>query len=141
MISLKDIKTAVNTLLTENFTDIDLMSTDVKEGFNRPSFFVKLDNMDKKDGLYSFTREMTVRIYYFPTSIYDYSIELLEKQSSLESIFNLNFSVGDRVITIDDTPSDIVDGVLEFDINFSYSDSYETEDTSELMEELEYTQD
>jgi len=140
MITLKDIKKAINSIISNKFPDVEIMSTDVKEGFNRPSFFVQLDNVTKDDRLYYFTRDMTVRIYYFPSDRYNYNLEVLDVVDGLESIFNLNFNVSDRVITIDNTSYDITDGVLEFDLEFNYTDSYGYEEQGELIEELEYKQ-
>lgn len=137
MLSLKQIKLAINNMLITKFPSIDIQSTDIKEGFNRAAFFVTIDNVNRDTRLYHSERSMTIRIHYFPSDRYKNSLELLDIQDDLESIFNLNFIVEDRVITIDDTQSQVVDGVLEFEFDFNFLESNDITETGELMGELE----
>lgn len=136
MLTLKQIKLAINNMILEKFPDIEIISRDVSEGFVRPSFHVMFDNIDRDTRFYVSERSMTVRIYYFPSDRYEYSLEILDIQDSLESIFNLNLEVEDRVITINETRGQQIDGVLEFEFDFDFVESNEREDKGELMEEL-----
>ena len=137
MLTLKQIDKAIGDLILNHFPNIEIQSTDVKEGFNRPSFFVKLDNPIRDTRLYSSNRSMTVRINYFPKSRKDYAIDLMDVQDELETVFNLNISIADRTITIDETRAQVIDGVLEFEFDLEFSEAVEIEDDSEIMEELE----
>lgn len=118
MISLKDIRQAVNHQL--NVTGIEINSRDVSEGFNRPSFFVQLDNVKTFSTPTHVRRSLTVRIYYFPTERHENSMELLNMQEQIESLFVLHLKVKDRLLNIDDVDSTIIEGVYQawFDLDF-----------------------
>jgi hypothetical protein len=137
MIKYTDILTSVNTVLDNHFPTIEIQSNDVSEGFNRPSFFVKFDNISKSSSLEHFNRSMTVRIYYFPSDINNNSLELLETQEILESAFDLKLEVLDRFLNIEDVNIDTVDGVLHCYFDIQYSDTKDIQDDSELMNSLE----
>lgn len=134
MLTLKQIKLAIIDMIMTKFPDIKIQSTDVTSGFKRPSFFVTIDNVNRDSRLYHSIRSMTIRIHYFPSDRNKYSLELLDIQDGLESIFNLNFKVEDRVITINDTRSQEVDGVLEFEFDLNFLESNEITQTGELGE-------
>jgi hypothetical protein len=121
MITYKDIKKAINETLTNEF-QIEINSKDIQEGFNRPSFFVSFDNQVSSSTTNEFEKSLTIRINYFPSDRYDYSLELLEVQDRLEKIFDLKLKVLDRKFNIHETSTIETDGVLEFsfDIQFSY---------------------
>lgn len=137
MLSLKDIKLAVNNKIKEQFPDVDIQSKDVKEGFKRPSFFVQLDNIQRDTRLYTAVRDITVRIYYFAEDRYKNDLENMDVLDGLESCFNLNFTAGGKVITINDTRGQTIDGVLEFEFDFQFYEDVQEPDDSDLMQELE----
>lgn len=134
-----DIKKAINDRLKSQFS-IEIQSKDVREGFNRPSFFVEFDDMTRTKYESHEQKSLTVRIYFFPTSSTHYSIELMEVQERLEDVFGLKLKVKDRLININSTESLIVDGILEFSfqLDFYYqntylSDSYLVNQKQEVM--------
>lgn len=129
MLKLEQIMTAINTKLIDKF-GIEINENDVKKGFNRPSFFVKFEDIYKTDYIYNFERGLTVRIYYFPSDRYKYQLEVLEVQQEIENLFKIGFVVEDRHLTIrEGIESDVIDGVLEvsFGLSFMDSDYEETE--------------
>ncbi|QEK13725.1 hypothetical protein FQB35_15465 (plasmid) [Crassaminicella thermophila] len=135
MITLKDIKKAINSLISANFT-AEITSRDIKEGFKRPSFFVEFDNVKKSPaGEDQINRELTVRIYYFPSNRYQYSVEILEVQEKLEEVFDTKLKVQDRYFNIDEVESIVTDGVLQFYFDIRYEEGREIPD-AELMENL-----
>lgn len=143
MITYKDIKIAVNKKL--DVLGVEINSNDVSEGFNRPSFFVQLENNKRSSNESQVHKALTVQIYYFPTDRYEYSIELLEMQESLEELFDLKLRVKDRFFNIDETHALTTDGVLSFsfDIEFYHSRKFTynvegVETHSEMMEELDF---
>lgn len=140
MITYKDIRKSINQQLSK--TGIEINSRDVSEGFNRPSFFVQLNNIGRSSDESQVHRSMMVQIYYFPTDRYEYSIEVLEMQETLEELFELKLPVKDRFFNVDEFRSDTVDGVLNarFDLEFYDARSrnkYE-QYPSELMGELDF---
>ena len=136
MINLQQILAAINLKLANKF-GIDINSNDIKEGFKRPSFFVQFENILKTDYLYHTDRQLTVRIYYFPTNKHQYQLEVLEKQEEIEELFRLGVAVGDRYIdVVDGIEADITDGVLMVSFDLSYSYKVEEIDTSEKMGDL-----
>jgi len=88
MVGIKDIMAAINNLLKENFPDVKRRSTDIRQGYTRPCFYVEMDR-DMASKLNTQLKEKTVsiRTYYFPTDEYDSRIELLSVQDKLEEIF------------------------------------------------------
>jgi hypothetical protein len=88
MIGIKDIITAINNLLKENFPDVKRQSTDIRQGYARPCFYVEMDrDMAYKLNTQLKEKTVSIRIYYFPTTEYDSRVELLDMQDKLENIF------------------------------------------------------
>ena len=88
MIGIKDIITAINNLLKENFPDVKRQSTDIRQGYKRPCFYVEMDrDMAYKLNTQLKEKTVSIRIYYFPTTEYDSRVELLDMQDKLENIF------------------------------------------------------
>ncbi|HIW32449.1 MAG TPA: hypothetical protein IAA29_06660 [Candidatus Paenibacillus intestinavium] len=142
MITLVKIDKLISTMLTSSFPDIEVISTDVEEGFARPSFKVVLENI-RFNELQNYTEnDMTVRIYFFPTSMYDYSVEVLEKQHELRKLFNYTISIDDQTIIIHEASTDVTDKILWFEFNISYLDSSNRQqpvydDLEELVSDVE----
>ena len=138
MITYKDIKKAINGLLTEEF-NIEINSNDVKEGYSRPSFFVSFDNQTKSSTLTQIEKSLTIRINYFPSDRYGNSIELMDMQEQLENLFDVKLPVKDRRFNIVDVTSTVTDGVLDFSFDIEFSDVREVvydEQPSEMMQTL-----
>ncbi|WLR52463.1 hypothetical protein LC040_06055 [Bacillus tianshenii] len=140
MITLKDIKKSINSKISAAFAGIDIQSTDVSEGFHRPSIFVEFDNMKKESFPEQIRRSLTVRIYYFPSDRSQHSIELLEVQERLEALFDLKLDVLNRKFNIQDVSTNIVDGVLNFYFDIAYEEGKEIDESNiEKMLTLELT--
>ena len=135
-LTYEQIVTAITSQLQTQFPSVSIVAEDVTEGssnaatgytFPRPSFTVTLENVSNDDMLSVAERLLTCRILYFPTNIYTYSVEMLQTMDGLESAFNLNIPIQDRVLTLEDTRSQqIGDGtqikVLEFSFDISWYD-------------------
>jgi len=131
------INAAINEAILAEFPGIKIMSRDVEEGFDRPSFFVQLETNRTETFEGSIRRDMTCRIRYFPTDRYRFKEEAYDVIDRLESLFGLNFQVGDRTITIDGAYADIIDKVVHYDFDFSfYDDVPESDPGGQPMEEL-----
>lgn len=129
---------AINLAIKSAFPAITIQSRDVEEGFQRPSFFVLLETNRTETDQFTLQRDMTARVRFFPTDRYVYKEEVYGVQDKLEALFGLSFAAEDRSITIDGAESFVVDGVLQYDFNFSYLEAAGTgEETGQLMGELE----
>lgn len=140
MITYKDIRLAINRQLKK--TGIEITSRDVTEGFDRPSFFVQLDDVGRSGDENQVHKSMTVRIYYFPSDRYEYSIEVLDMQEMLENLFDLKLAVKDRFFNVDEVRTDVVDGVLNCSFDLEFYDGRERniyeQHPSEVMEILQF---
>lgn len=123
MITYKDLRIAVNRKLKT--TGIEVNSEDVSEGFNRPSFFVEFLNIARSSDENQVHKSLSVQIYYFPTDRYEYAIEVLEMQETLENIFDLKLAIKDRLINVEDIDTGIVDGVLNCSFDLAFYDGRE----------------
>jgi hypothetical protein len=153
MVALKDIALAINKIIINGFmytsyNNVEIQSNDIKKGFERPCFYVEFEGMKKSNfNLVMVDRNITARIYYFPTDRNKYRIELLEVQEILEKIFNSPIMVNESfAITVDEINSEIIDGVMQtsFDLYTVEikDESYYPEDANlEDMEELEIEQE
>lgn len=122
-------------------TGIDTTSKDVSEGFDRPSFFISLDNIKASDFMReALDREITVRIYYFPSTIDNNRIELLNMQDKLSELFledNL-IKVNEYMnIEVDELEFNVIDKVLHCYFDIRLSQDYNRTDDRPYMEELQ----
>ncbi|MBU7320279.1 phage tail terminator family protein [Paenibacillus oleatilyticus] len=129
---------AVNERISAEFPDISIQSSDVEEGFERPSFFVEIDTDASETFQFTLQRDMTCRILFFPTDRNEFKEEVYDVQDRLEKMFGLNFSVLGRTITIDEAETFVMDRVLHYDFRFAYFDDAAPEETGEKMQELGY---
>jgi hypothetical protein len=143
MIKYTDILKAINSKLKSKFPDVPIVSeSDVKEKIVRPSFMTALDNMKASDFMgNSIDREMTARIYFFPTDRDINKIENLDKLDGLNELFIQDGSIEvseDCIIELyGEHEIDIVDKVLQYEIEIVINDDYEVVDDVELMEDIE----
>lgn len=144
MITYSQIVKAINTKIKSAFSNIKFQSIDNNEGLIRPSFRTNLDNVKSSNFMnVAKDREITVRIYYFPTDRNDYRTELLDVQNALESLFldENTISTDDGfIIEIYECEFDVVDGVLHFYFDIMLSEDFNRVDEGDNMEELEYKQ-
>jgi len=131
---LTDIKTAIVARLRSQIPGVNIPAMEIKQGFKKPAFFVEIVPISKvNQSPGQFTRSVTVIIHYF--SVNETHIENLEMQDQLEAAFDMTLTVGDRQLTIEQTDGEIVDKVLHFKMDLTYSDSRE-EAPGELMQNL-----
>jgi hypothetical protein len=139
MITLNDLITVINTVLEKRFPNIERLSTDIEEGFNRPSFFVDIDNHNKSMlGEVLKDVNLTVRIYYFPKNKYKNRIELLSMIEDLTNLFLTNLKINaDFYIPINEVNSTITEEkvlIIDFDIRYVYEVPEDEE--LEMLEEI-----
>jgi len=140
MITLTDLITVINTALATKFPTVDRLSTDIEEGFNRPAFFVDIDNHNKSMmGEILKDVNLTVRIYYFSESKYKNRVELLTMIEDLSSLFLTNLKINeDFYIPIDEINSTITEEkVLVFDFDVRYVYEVAEDEDLEAIDNLE----
>lgn len=135
MITYKDIKLAVNRLIKGKF-NIEINSNDVEEGFERPSFFVQLEDGERFGYETQVHKSLTIRIYYFPKDRNKNSIELLDVQEQLENLFDLKLKVKERFFNIDSVQTNAPDGVLDFSFEIAFYEGREIDDTTNPIEKM-----
>lgn len=138
MLTLRQIKSAIETKISSAFPGTTVHKTGVQNGFSRPSFYVRLDSLTVEDQLFIRMRTISVEIHYFPADRYQHTLELLDVQDVLESTFGLNLNIEDRTVTLDQKSAIVVDGVLHFSFDFTYYEDTSQPETGDLMEELHY---
>ena len=101
MISLTDIKSSVDQRLTDK-TSFEVYGREIKDGFDRPCFFVELLPNGSDAETQNFTsNKLTVIITYFQELQQGkgYSdLENIKMYDTLKDLFKLNLSVGSRVL-------------------------------------------
>lgn len=138
LVKYTEIHSAIVKKLEEN-TRVEVLSVD--EGITRPSFFISLDNIKASDFMReALDREITVRIYYFSTTVDNNKIELLNMQDKLNEVFledNL-IKVNEYMnIEVDELEFNVIDKVLHCYFDMRLCENYNRTDDRPYMEELE----
>jgi hypothetical protein len=148
VVTYAQIVKAVNTKIEGQFPLIKMDSIDNKEGLKRPSFRTNIDNINVNNFMnIAKDRDMTIRIYYFPSNAEKYRIEILDMQDQLENLFlddNIITTDNGFIIEIYDTQFDVVDGVLHFYIDIQLSEDFDrsvADGLAEKMEELDFEEE
>lgn len=142
MVTLKNVIATISSILKTNFPNIDIPSTDIKEGSKRPYFYVELDDFKSKL-LNKWNKEckISIRIYYFSKDEYKNQVELLEMQEALNDLFISGIWIENTPFFIhqleDGLDFMVTDGVLQLQFYLYYVQTIEEDDTSELMEDLD----
>ncbi|QEK11693.1 hypothetical protein FQB35_04565 [Crassaminicella thermophila] len=150
------IKEAIFKKLSSNFQGYKLYGEEIQQGFKRPCFFVQIiPVIDTMDHQFYKSRAINIDIHYFSENETNHENLLMLDQ--LNDVFSKGLKVDDRCISIDETTSNTIDGVLHFAFTLNYTDSEDgviidgvlvpkseinpdlgyTDDTTETMQELE----
>lgn len=140
IVKYKDIHKAIADRIKVKYPDM-VFSTDIKEGLEKPSFFVSIGNLKARDfNNEAMDRNITVRIYYFPKT--NTRLELMEKMDDLNELF-----IEDNIIKInnefafeifEDIEMEILDDVLHYYVPIFLSEDYSRVDKKQNMENLYY---
>lgn len=136
---ISEIITAINTKLKTVFPDVPRETTDIKEGFNRPSFFVEYECNSSAIGESLVQNNIDIKIYYFSSNKNKSRIECIETIEKLNNAFRLVLSISEScAIPIDETSSTILeDGILIFSFDLVYVNEIAEEAPGELINDLE----
>lgn len=111
-----DIKKTVISILKENFS-YKIMASDVKDGFDKPSFFVYIPFFHASTETVTTNRktyEVEIQLNNSSTN------ELLSVEEQLYELFSYTIKVNDRVFEIDNVESEIIDKNLYFNFVISF---------------------
>nr|DAF51914.1 MAG TPA: tail completion protein [Siphoviridae sp. ctOb14] len=139
MITLVNIKKAINEVLKTNFPDAKLYAREIEEGFIRPSFFTQLIPATSEYETRNFTsNKLTVIINYFSKDETD--LANVKMYDSLRQAFGMNLQIQGRHLIPRDIRADETDGVLQYEFDLDYLDDVpEEEEHYEIMKELYVT--
>lgn len=114
----------------------DIWIDKIKQGFTEPCFFIRLiKSSEKKIMDNRFIRKNNYMISYFND---DYNEDLYEKINELHDLLDfISLENGDLIRGID-ANSEVIDGIIHFNISYNYTVIKEKE-KEPLMGELNYT--
>ncbi len=136
MIKLTDIKNAINNVLKEHFPDHNRYADEIREGFERPCFFVQIFpvTFDYETSNYASGRLMIVVNYF---SVDGTQLENLKMHDSLREAFGRSLNVNDRLLHLQNIRSDETEGILQFRFDVEYLVELEKDLSGyEVMREL-----
>lgn len=133
---LQELAKEVNRKLTFNFPKCKLYAGEVKEGFERPSFFTQIVplKMDYNTQHYKENRLMVV-INYFNKD--DTELENIKMYDDLVNAFGMTLIVNERHFLLQNIRSSTVDETLQFKFDLDFFSHLTQEETHEVMKELE----
>lgn len=141
MIKVTDIIKAVNKKLNKEF-NITVDSKDLKEVFERPSFRTDIEGFRSGRWMQTYReRKFTLQVYYFPKTIENNRVDILETQERLEKLLVGYIEIApDFSIYISEVEFEVTDGVLIASMELETMEDIAVEADGEnehWMEELE----
>ncbi|NFQ86825.1 hypothetical protein FDG04_16300 [Clostridium sporogenes] len=135
MISILDIKRAINAKL-EDIENVEIYGNEVKEGFERPSFFVQLFMENNDLFSYSVTENfIIVEIVYFSKE--NTQLDNLKMYEKLKKSFSSPLELDNRKILSQKIRADFNDVLsFKFNLNF-YDDAYIEKEKLEPIDNIE----
>lgn len=135
-ISIKDIQKVIISKLKE--LNIDVYANDVKEGFNRPCFFVNIEKFENSfENSNCVKKYLDIYVRYINENTTD--IEKIEIIENLENLFIKTLSVNDRVFTLHNKSFSKGENDVELNFGIEYYEFLEDEEetNSEKMNNFE----
>jgi len=132
-----DIRNAAAQKLSTGFPDYNLYHDILPQDFSRPCFLVRITSVSKTNqNVYQYEKAVAADIGYYPGEAAGTGV--LEMQEQLEGVFDLELQAGDRVLGIDKTKGEILEDVLHFTFELSFTESRnDPEESLESMQTLE----
>jgi hypothetical protein len=130
MIKLTDLYAAINTLLDSKYPYIKIYGNEVKEGYNKPSFFVELrPKKGSNDSINFKSKAFTIIITYFQKK--QDEIDNLTKADEIIDLFGYKLPVNGRKIAVTDSNYEFVgenSDILQVSIEIEYLETIEKTD-------------
>lgn len=143
MISLVELNKIIVSKIREilkgtEFKNVPLISSDISEGFSRPSLKIDFDNVNLENLNANFLgRSLTVRVYFFASDVKKYKLENFKMLDLIECGLIDGMLTEYGFIDISDINSNIVDTVLEISFDINIDALKVNNDQSENMEDLQ----
>lgn len=101
MLSVIDVIKSLTLLIETNFSDYPVNDRDLNEGFDRPSYFIDVDDVDASNVTSHYVRETAnLSVYFFAEDIYKGFLNLLQVKKTLLELLNkpLKLMVDEKVV-------------------------------------------
>lgn len=138
ILKLKDLKKAVNEKIVEIFPNLPPpYGKDVLQGHKRPCFFTEIYvSATTQNGAYR-DNEGVITLTYLQNSANE--LDALEKWDAINEKIGTKIKVGKRYINVDSKDYSWIgkdSDILQIEIDISYTDLIEKEETEETMKEI-----
>lgn len=121
--TLTDIKKAVVEAIKGMFSAHKVYAAEVKEGFQKPAFFVEVIPVSIQNRIYYKVISLTVNIRYFPEE--ETYQEIINVAEGLSELFGKTLSVNERVLTIEGAENETTDEDGNKYLQFSFDLKYQ----------------
>jgi len=137
MIKITDIYTSVSNLLKGEY-GLKIYGNEVKEGFNKPSFFVQLLPITMHNASTNFHEESySIVITYFQSK--PDSLDNFKKVDRIRELFGQKLQIGKRLVNVTDFSFNFVgdnDNVLQVAIEIEFLNGIQKVDTLPKVKEV-----
>lgn len=144
LLSVVDVIRSLTELINTNYPQYKIIDCDVDEGFDRPSFFIDVEDVNTSWVATDYIKESSnIQIVFFAENRYEGFLDLLDMKNNLTVLFDEPLYISDETseyyVSLLTTNSDLYkqDKVLTFNIQAELIQKIERVDTSPYMEQLE----
>lgn len=129
MIELINIQSAIVSRIYEVAPNIEVNSSDIEEGFNRPSFFVDMLDVESKNLMNKFNeKKIEMEVLYFPKDPQRNTVDLLQARDTFNKMFIENPYIAieeDLIVEVENIDIFEIDKVLHCKFSLYISEEYE----------------
>ena len=132
-------------LIEKEYPDYPVVDYDVDEDFQRPSYFINVENVHTEWVAVDYVQESSdLEITFFAPNRYEGFLELLDLKNNLTMLFNEPLQITDTFfVTLLETQSELFknDKVLTFSFTANIVNKIERDETENYMENLFYKEE
>lgn len=144
MLSVINVIKSLSDLISSEYSDYKLIDYDVDEGFEKPCFFIDVEDVNTSWVATDYIKESSnIQIVFFAENRYEGFLDLLDMKNNLTVLFDEPLYISDETseyyVSLLTTNSDLYkqDKVLTFNIQAELIQKIERVDNSPYMEQLE----
>lgn len=125
MTGYNDIRDAIMKLLKTAYPTANIYGEEIQQGFKRPAFFVQLvPGASTTINIAHRQKSILADVHYFSDAVAsERNRDMWNKAEELDAVFGTTLCVEDRNFFIQDAQPEIVDEVLQYQFNLSFTDS------------------